>query len=134
MINIQKRMGRFLMVAGVAAAALSWSGNLPLSDSMSLMSTAEARVGRPLTPASYAGVGRRTTARGVAAVGAVGATTAGAAAVTRGAVATGAAAGTAAAAGATAVGVTGAGAVGAVPGGGCVKVVGPAGRVVTLCR
>jgi hypothetical protein len=32
----------------------------------SLVSSAEARVGRPLTPVSYAGVARRTTRRAVA--------------------------------------------------------------------
>ena len=37
-----------------------------------LVSQAEARVGRPLTPMSYAGVARRTTRRAVA-VGAAGA-------------------------------------------------------------
>jgi hypothetical protein len=37
-----------------------------------VFSEAEARVGRPLTPMSYAGVARRTTRRAVA-VGAVGA-------------------------------------------------------------
>ena len=36
----------------------------------SLVSSAEAQVGRPLTPMSYAGVARRTTRRAVA-VGAV---------------------------------------------------------------
>jgi hypothetical protein len=38
----------------------------------SFVSSAEARVGRPLTPVSYAGVARRTTRRAVA-VGAAGA-------------------------------------------------------------
>ena len=45
------------------------------SDSKSLVQSAEARVGRPLTPVSYAGVARRTTRRAVA----VGAATTGAA-------------------------------------------------------
>jgi hypothetical protein len=58
----------FAAVAGVMA--LSWSGNLPLDPQTSLVSSAEARVGRPLTPMSYAGVARRTTRRAVA-VGAV---------------------------------------------------------------
>jgi len=39
-------------------------------DSASLVSSAEARIGRPLTPLSYAGVARRTTRRTVAAAGA----------------------------------------------------------------
>ena len=39
------------------------------------MSTADARVGRPLTPVSYAGVARRTTRRAVAVGAAAGAAT-----------------------------------------------------------
>jgi hypothetical protein len=53
------------------AGVLVWSGQLPL-DKQSLVSSAEARIGRPLTPMSYAGVARRTTRRAVA-VGAAGA-------------------------------------------------------------
>ena len=53
------------------AGVLFWSGHLPL-DEQSLVSSAEARIGRPLTPMSYAGVARRTTRRAVA-VGAAGA-------------------------------------------------------------
>jgi hypothetical protein len=48
-----------------------------------LVTTAEARIGRPMTPMSYAGVARRTTRRavyGAAAVGAAGAVAYGAAA------------------------------------------------------
>ena len=62
----------------VGSAALLWSGQLPLDPQSSLVSSAEARIGRPLTPMSYAGVARRTTRRAVA-VGAVGAAAAGAA-------------------------------------------------------
>jgi len=54
----------------VGGAALMWSGQLPLDPQSSLVSSAEARIGRPLTPMSYAGVARRTTRRAVA-VGAV---------------------------------------------------------------
>lgn len=51
--------------AGVAlAAGLFWSGETNLTSS--LVTSAEARVGRPLTPMSYAGVARRTTRRAVA--------------------------------------------------------------------
>src|SRR5215213_9238761 len=57
------------LVAG--AAALLWSGGG--SDlSGAFTSQADARVGRPATPMSYAGVARRTTRRAVA-VGAAGA-------------------------------------------------------------
>jgi hypothetical protein len=62
--------------AAAAATGLVWSGNVPKSLA-DLVSRAEARVGRPLTPMSYAGVARRTTRRAVA-VGAAGAAAAGA--------------------------------------------------------
>ena len=62
----------------VGGAALLWSGEPPLNPRSSLVSSAEARIGRPLTPMSYAGVARRTTRRAVA-VGAMGAAAAGAA-------------------------------------------------------
>ena len=55
----------------LGAAVLSWNGQLPIDPQASLVSSAQARIGRPLTPMSYAGVARRTTRRAVA-VGAVG--------------------------------------------------------------
>lgn len=61
----------------LGCAALFWSGQSPLDRQSSLVSSVEARVGRPLTPMSYAGVARRTTRRAVA----VGAVAAGAAVV-----------------------------------------------------
>ena len=55
-----------LAVASLAGgAALLWSGDGSLP-SGSFISQAEARVGRPATPMSYAGVARRTTRRSVA--------------------------------------------------------------------
>lgn len=59
----------------LGVAVLSWNGQLPVGPQASLVSAAEARIGRPLTPMSYAGVARRTTRRAVA-VGAVAAGTA----------------------------------------------------------
>jgi hypothetical protein len=50
----------------VGGAALFSSGEVPLDSRSSLVSSAEARIGRPLTPMSYAGVARRTTRRAVA--------------------------------------------------------------------
>ena len=47
-----------------------WNGQTTVSSG--LVSSAEARIGRPLTPMSYAGVARRTTRRAVG-VGVVGA-------------------------------------------------------------
>jgi hypothetical protein len=49
----------------LGGVALFWNGNLPLNTRSSLVSSAEAIIGRPLTPMSYAGVARRTTARAV---------------------------------------------------------------------
>lgn len=52
-------------------AGLSWhDGNVVTN---AVFSEAQARIGRPLTPMSYAGVARRTTRRAVAAGAAVGA-------------------------------------------------------------
>ena len=56
---------RLSIASMVGGAALSWSGQLPLNPESSLVSSAEARIGRPLTPLSYAGVARRTTRRAV---------------------------------------------------------------------
>ena len=50
----------------VGGAALFLSGEVPLDSRSALVSSAEARIGRPLTPMSYAGVARRTTRRAVA--------------------------------------------------------------------
>jgi hypothetical protein len=53
------------------AAGLSWSGGDVTTHGG--VSSAQARVGRPLTPMSYAGVARRTTRRAVAVGAAAGA-------------------------------------------------------------
>ena len=55
----------FMLIATAAAFAggLFWNGNGTLD--RGLVSQAEARIGRPLTPMSYAGVARRTTRRAV---------------------------------------------------------------------
>ena len=68
---------RLSIATALGGAALLWSGQLTLDPTSSLVSSAEARIGRPLTPMSYAGVARRTTRRAVA----VGAVAVGAAAV-----------------------------------------------------
>ena len=52
------RLSIAILLAGVA---LVWNGNSPLKTQASLVSSAEALIGRPLTPMSYAGVARRTT-------------------------------------------------------------------------
>jgi hypothetical protein len=69
------RIPSYLGAALAASAALMWGGAVPSSPT-DFISQAEARIGRPMTPMSYAGVARRTTRR--AAVGVAGAAAAGA--------------------------------------------------------
>lgn len=61
-------------ILGLAAAAVLFAIGAPgeqvpngasIAGSLGLVSTAHARVGRPLTPLSYAGVARRTTRRAI---------------------------------------------------------------------
>ncbi|WP_229159618.1 hypothetical protein [Bradyrhizobium brasilense] len=70
MTPMSKTLFRLSIATILGGAALFWGGETPFGDQSSLVSSAEARVGRPLTPMSYAGVARRTTRRAVA-VGAV---------------------------------------------------------------
>jgi hypothetical protein len=70
----------------IAAVAALFGGLLMDGDFATFsprVSSAEARIGRPLTPMSYAGVARRTTRRAVVYGGAAAAAAAGAYAVTR---------------------------------------------------
>ena len=63
-MTISLRNMLLLLTATVAfAVALFWNGRGDIE--RGLVSTSEARVGRPLTPMSYAGVARRTTRRAV---------------------------------------------------------------------
>ena len=73
MTGISKTFVHLSIATIVGGAALLWSGQLPLDPQSSLLSSAEARIGRPLTPLSYAGVARRTTRRAVAVGAAAGA-------------------------------------------------------------
>jgi hypothetical protein len=73
MIGTSRTLIRLAMATVVGGAGLLWSGQLPLVSQASLVSSAEARIGRPLTPMSYAGVARRTTRRAVAVGAAAGA-------------------------------------------------------------
>jgi hypothetical protein len=54
----------FAIVVGIGCLFVSEKISLTKLDS--LVTTADARIGRPLTPMSYAGVARRTTRRAVA--------------------------------------------------------------------
>lgn len=106
MIRISKTLVRLSLATLVGGVAFLWSGQLTLDPASSLVSSAEARIGRPLTPLSYAGVARRTTRRAVV--------------------------GGAVAAGAVAAGAYYAAPV--VVGPACSQVVDAYGRVVTVCR
>jgi hypothetical protein len=64
-----------LMTLVFAACCLPLGETVTPSGSGLFVSQAEARVGRPVTPMSYAGVARRTTRRAVAVGAAVGAAT-----------------------------------------------------------
>lgn len=57
----------------VGGGVLFLHDGVPSKDSASLVSSAQAVIGRPLTPLSYAGVARRTTRRAVAVGAAAGA-------------------------------------------------------------
>ena len=63
------------------AGTLFWNGKTDINGG--LVSAAGARVGRPLTPMSYAGVARRTTRRAVYGTAAAATVAAGAYAATR---------------------------------------------------
>jgi hypothetical protein len=67
---ISKRKTTVILAAIAAfAGMLLWNGTADLE--RGLVSGAEARIGRPLTPMSYAGVARRTTRRAVSGTAAV---------------------------------------------------------------
>jgi hypothetical protein len=58
-----KRFGITLLVALAAVAGSEFGERLSVPGVHSLIPTADAIVGRPLTPVSVAGVGRRTVRR-----------------------------------------------------------------------
>jgi len=63
------RKRRIVLLASVVAILGTEAASiLTATDSFSLIAPAEARVGRPLTPISVAGVARRTTRRCAAGV------------------------------------------------------------------
>ena len=57
-----------LSAAIIAVVGTEMANTLTATDSLSLIAPAEARVGRPLTPVSVAGVARRTARRCAAGV------------------------------------------------------------------
>jgi len=54
-------LSRYILILGLVAAGLAWSGEFRPTSIGSLVTTAEAVVGAPATPVSYAGVARRST-------------------------------------------------------------------------
>jgi hypothetical protein len=67
-MSIAKHLVLSIVIAIVALCALDAAGKLPIPGADRLVSTAQAIVGRPLTPVSVAGVARRTTRRCMAGV------------------------------------------------------------------
>ena len=65
MIRISHNLFRFALAAGVGIGCLFASEKVTLNKIGSVVTQADARIGRPLTPLSYAGVARRTTRRAV---------------------------------------------------------------------
>ena len=54
---------RYILIVCLAVAGWFWNGEIRPTFHGTLGATAEAVVGRPATPVSYAGVARRTTVR-----------------------------------------------------------------------
>jgi hypothetical protein len=63
-----KRFGVFAIAVTVVVGVSEIGERLSITGAYSLIPTAEARVGRPLTPVSVAGVARRTVRRCAAGV------------------------------------------------------------------
>lgn len=54
-------IGKYAMITGVAVVMALCNGNFESKREVSLVASAEAVVGRPASPVSYAGVARRST-------------------------------------------------------------------------
>ena len=67
-MTLSRKLKTGLLAAIIAVMGLEAANELKGTSSFSLISPAEARVGRPLTPVSVAGVARRTTRRCAAGV------------------------------------------------------------------
>jgi hypothetical protein len=62
-MTASKKLRIALLIAIVGFFGLQAADRLSPSGSSSFVSTAEARIGRPLTPVSFAGAARRTVRR-----------------------------------------------------------------------
>jgi len=70
MIVSSRKIAVLVAATAVFAGGLFWNGQSTVGSGF--VSEAEARVGRPATPRSYAGVARRTTRRAVTGAAVVG--------------------------------------------------------------
>ena len=71
MTRILKRTAMLILGGAVFVGGYTWDGQISPVAGATLIASAQARIGRPLTPVSYAGVARRTTRRAVVATSAV---------------------------------------------------------------
>jgi len=62
-MSLSKKLGFLLLASMVGFGGLAISERLSTPGVHGLVSTADARIGRPLTPVSVAGVARRTVRR-----------------------------------------------------------------------
>ena len=62
-MSMSKRIGYFLVAAIIVTSGAELGQRLSIPGVHSVVSTSEARLGRPLTPVSVAGVARRTVRR-----------------------------------------------------------------------
>jgi hypothetical protein len=62
-MNLVKRFGMLAIVGAIMVTGSELGERFSISGIQSLIPSAEARVGRPLTPVSVAGVARRTVRR-----------------------------------------------------------------------
>ena len=75
MNSIFRKSVMLVLGTAVFVGGYTWDGQVGSIGEVSLIAAAEARVGRPATPVSYAGVARRTTRRVVGTTAAVAAST-----------------------------------------------------------
>ena len=62
-MTVSKRLGIIVLAGIIGLGALELGERLSIAGIHSFVSSAEARVGRPLSPVSVAGVARRTVRR-----------------------------------------------------------------------
>ncbi len=58
---MKKIMYKLILALGLIVAVLIWNGEIKPTLKGGMANNAEARIGRPATPVSYAGVARRST-------------------------------------------------------------------------